>query len=465
MTIPKIVSVDDHVVEPAHVNGRAGSRRSTGRTGRESSASGGRRSSTSREEIHQHRGSRRWVGRRLDLRGPPHLRAQEVRRVRSTTPDGTVDSFDRTVMTMTAVTSMRSAARLLRSAARIKDFELNWVDGSLPSRPSRASAGRPSSRRTTRTSRSCVRLQRWMVRRVRTLGWDEHPALPHAAVGRRPGGGGDRPNAAPFARSASASCQTRQTSRASTGYWTVLSVCNDTGVTLCMHIPGRRRPPASPDAPEAWGMLAFNNSVASLGDWLFSGKLITFPSSSYLLPRARSAGSYALGRPTTVWGSTARGSTRRRSCPSRRPPTTTAASSAASPPTGRAQQPRDRRRRQHLLRDRPPTHRHDVAELQGMRGEDGRRRRPRRRDGVRGAAQRSSCWSSTASDPHRSASGAHPCCLLEGSNQLGVHVLGSGIGIGYPYVGQHVGDASFDEGRQAFHGRPEVERSVGLPQQ
>jgi predicted TIM-barrel fold metal-dependent hydrolase len=89
------------------------------------------------------------------------------------------------------------------------------------------------------------------------------------------------------------------------GDWDPLfQVCNDNGVTLCMHIgSSSTNPAASPDAPGGvGGTLAFNNSMASLADWLFSGKLIQFPR----LKLAYSEGQigwipYALERADTVW--------------------------------------------------------------------------------------------------------------------------------------------------------------------
>ena len=81
-------------------------------------------------------------------------------------------------------------------------------------------------------------------------------------------------------------------------------MCNDTGVTLCMHIgSSSTNPAASTDSPAGvGGTLAFNNSMASLADWLFSGKLIKFPK----LKLAYSEGQigwipYALERADTVW--------------------------------------------------------------------------------------------------------------------------------------------------------------------
>ena len=89
------------------------------------------------------------------------------------------------------------------------------------------------------------------------------------------------------------------------GSWDpVFQTCNDTGVTLCMHIgSSSTNPMASPDAPAGAGaMIAFNNSMASLADWLFSRKLIEFPK----LKIAFSEGQigwipYALERADTVW--------------------------------------------------------------------------------------------------------------------------------------------------------------------
>ena len=71
-----------------------------------------------------------------------------------------------------------------------------------------------------------------------------------------------------------------------------------------MHIgSSSTNPKASPDAPKgAAGTLSFSNSMASLADWLFSGKLIQFPK----LKLAYSEGQigwipYVLERADTVW--------------------------------------------------------------------------------------------------------------------------------------------------------------------
>ncbi|MEI7999903.1 MAG: amidohydrolase family protein [Actinomycetes bacterium] len=90
-----------------------------------------------------------------------------------------------------------------------------------------------------------------------------------------------------------------------TGDWDPLfAICDERAVTLNMHIgSSSSMPAASPDSPEAVGStLQFNNAFASMIDWLFSGKLIEFPN----LKLAYSEGQigwmpYALERADRVW--------------------------------------------------------------------------------------------------------------------------------------------------------------------
>jgi predicted TIM-barrel fold metal-dependent hydrolase len=84
----------------------------------------------------------------------------------------------------------------------------------------------------------------------------------------------------------------------------LLAACEDTGTVVCMHIGSSSRMPAtSGDAPVAVAAtLSFNNAMASLADWLFSGKLVQFPT----LKLAYSEGQigwlpYALERADDVW--------------------------------------------------------------------------------------------------------------------------------------------------------------------
>jgi predicted TIM-barrel fold metal-dependent hydrolase len=82
------------------------------------------------------------------------------------------------------------------------------------------------------------------------------------------------------------------------------AACEDTETVVNMHIGSSSRMPAtSPDAPTAVAAsLSFNNAMASMTDWLFSGKLVQFPN----LKLAYSEGQigwipYILERADTVW--------------------------------------------------------------------------------------------------------------------------------------------------------------------
>ena len=133
-----------------------------------------------------------------------------------------------------------------------------------------------------------------------------------------------------------------------------------------MHIgSSSTNPAASPDAPGGvGGTLAFNNSMASLADWLFSGKLIEFPK----LKLAYSEGQigwipYALERADTVWDQHDSWQHSKERIPE--PPSTYYYGRIFGCFTADhhgLHSLRRGRRGQHLLRDRLPAHRHDVAD-------------------------------------------------------------------------------------------------------
>jgi predicted TIM-barrel fold metal-dependent hydrolase len=82
------------------------------------------------------------------------------------------------------------------------------------------------------------------------------------------------------------------------------AACQETDTVVCMHIGSSSQMPAtSPDAPVAVAAtLSFNNAMASLSDFLFSGLLVKFPS----LKLAYSEGQigwlpYVLERADDVW--------------------------------------------------------------------------------------------------------------------------------------------------------------------
>ncbi|MBX7469100.1 amidohydrolase family protein [Streptomyces sp. NPDC048491] len=89
------------------------------------------------------------------------------------------------------------------------------------------------------------------------------------------------------------------------GYWDpFFAACEETGTVVNMHIgSSSQMPAASPDAPPAvQASLSFNNAMASMMDFLFSGVLVKFPR----LKLAYSEGQmgwipYALERADDVW--------------------------------------------------------------------------------------------------------------------------------------------------------------------
>jgi predicted TIM-barrel fold metal-dependent hydrolase len=83
-----------------------------------------------------------------------------------------------------------------------------------------------------------------------------------------------------------------------------IRACAETQTVINMHVGSSSKMPATgPDAPPAVTLtLTFNNAMASLTDWLFSGKLVEFPS----LRLAYSEGQigwlpYVLNRADDVW--------------------------------------------------------------------------------------------------------------------------------------------------------------------
>ena len=88
-------------------------------------------------------------------------------------------------------------------------------------------------------------------------------------------------------------------------YWDpFFAACQDTGTVVCMHIgSSSSMPAASPDAPPAVAAtLSFNNAMASMSDFLFSGVLVRHPR----LKLAYSEGQigwipYILERADDVW--------------------------------------------------------------------------------------------------------------------------------------------------------------------
>jgi predicted TIM-barrel fold metal-dependent hydrolase len=309
--LPKIISVDDHVVEPPHVwqtwlprkHREKGPRVERARWAPFVHKPGARYENTMDDDGEE---GDYWVYEDKVI----YVHKKFVAIPLEATPDGDISRFDRTVMEMTPVTYDGMRPGCYDRDERIKDFELNWVDGSLPFPTFPRFCGQTFAEADDKVlALACVEAyNNWMVEE-----WCE------------PSGGMNIPlcimpmwdaelAAKEVKRMADkgvhAFCFSEIPPRLKlpsihTDYWDpMIAACNDNQVTICMHVGSSSSMPiASPDSPEAvGGTLAFNNAMGSMADWLFSGKMITFPD----VRLAYSEGQigwipYALERADMVW--------------------------------------------------------------------------------------------------------------------------------------------------------------------
>jgi predicted TIM-barrel fold metal-dependent hydrolase len=297
---PKIVSVDDHVVEPAHVWERWLPAKLHDKAPR-----------VERRGI----GTMRHVGggtyeQSFDPDGPQadcwvyedlvYIHKRHVAAV----------GFDRDDMTMSPMTYDEMRPGCYEPKARVDDMELNWVEASLsfPSFP-RFCGQTFLEAKDRELAEACVYAYNdWMVDewcgdsggRLIPLPiiplWDAELA---AAEVRR--------NAE---RGAHAVCFSEIPAvlglpSIHTGEWDpFFAACAETRTVVCMHIGSSSKMPAtSADAPVAVAAtLSFGNAMSSLTDFLFSGVLVRFPD----LKLAYSEGQigwipYILERADDVW--------------------------------------------------------------------------------------------------------------------------------------------------------------------
>jgi predicted TIM-barrel fold metal-dependent hydrolase len=297
---PKIVSVDDHVVEPAHVWERWLPTKHRDKAPR-----------VERRGI----GTMRHVGggtyeQTFDPDGPQadcwvyedlvYIHKRHVAAV----------GFDRDEMTMSPMTYDEMRPGCYDPKARVDDMELNWVEASLsfPSFP-RFCGQTFLEAKDRELAEACVYAYNdWMVDewcgdsggRLIPLPiiplWDAELA---AAEVRR--------NAARGARAVCFSEIPAVLGLPSihTGDWDpFFAACAETRTVVCMHIGSSSKMPAtSADAPVAVAAtLSFGNAMSSLTDFLFSGVLVRFPD----LKLAYSEGQigwipYILERADDVW--------------------------------------------------------------------------------------------------------------------------------------------------------------------
>jgi predicted TIM-barrel fold metal-dependent hydrolase len=297
---PKIVSVDDHVVEPGHVwqawlpekHREDGPRVERRGIGHMKHIGGGTYEQTFDPEGPQ---ADCWVYEDLVYIHKRHVAAV---------------GYSRDEMTMSPMTYDEMRPGCYEPKARVDDMELNWVEASLsfPTFP-RFCGQTFLEAKDRELAEACVYAYNdWMVEewcgdsggRLIPLPiiplWDAELA---AAEVRR--------NAARGARAVCFSEIPPALGLPSihSGEWDpFFAACAETGTVVCMHIGSSSKMPAtSADAPVAVAAtLSFGNAMSSLTDFLFSGVLVRFPE----LKLAYSEGQigwipYILERADDVW--------------------------------------------------------------------------------------------------------------------------------------------------------------------
>ena len=298
--LPKIISVDDHVVEPAHVwqdwlpekfrdrgprveRRGIGSMRHVGGRVYEQTCAADRPQADC------------WIYEDLVYIHKRHVAAV---------------GFNRDDMSMSPITYDEMRPGCYEPKARVEDMELNWVDASLcfPTFP-RFCGQTFTEAKDRDLGLACVKAYNdWMVDEwcgdsggkliplIIVPLWDAELA---AAEVRRNAERGVR--AVCFSEIPS---HLGLPSIHSGGWDPFIAACAETSTAICMHIGSSSKMPAtSADAPAAVAAtLSFNNAMASLSDWLFSGKLVQFPD----VKLAYSEGQigwipYVLERADTVW--------------------------------------------------------------------------------------------------------------------------------------------------------------------
>ncbi|MHB8340516.1 MAG: amidohydrolase family protein [Mycobacteriales bacterium] len=298
--LPKIVSVDDHVVEPAHLWSSwlptrwrdLGPRVERRGLGAMAYVGGGNYDLTFTEDGPQ---ADCWLFEDLVYVHKRHVAAV---------------GFDRDDMTMSPITYDEMRPGCYEPKARLEDMDLGWVEASLcfPTFP-RFCGQTFSEAKDRDLGLACLRAYNdWMVEewcgdsRGRLIPlciiplWDAELAAREV-----------RRNAARGVRAVCFSEIPTHLGFASihSGFWDpFFTACQETGTVVCMHIGSSSKMPAtSVDAPPAVAAtLSFNNAMASLADFLFSGVLVRFPG----LRLAYSEGQigwlpYLLERADDVW--------------------------------------------------------------------------------------------------------------------------------------------------------------------
>jgi predicted TIM-barrel fold metal-dependent hydrolase len=291
--LPKIVSVDDHVVEPPHLwetwlperfveRGPHVERRGIGHMRH---TGGGQYEQTFDPEGPQ---ADCWVYEDLVYINKRHVAAV---------------GFDRDDMTASPITYDEMRPGCYDPKARVEDMQMNHVEASLcfPSFP-RFCGQTFTEAKDRELAEACVYAYNdWMVEEW--CGDSDGQLLPLPIIPLWDAELAAKEVVRNAARGARAVCFSEIPPHLGlpsihSGEWDpFIAACQDTKTVICMHIGSSSRMPAtSGDAPIAVAAtLSFNNAMASMSDWLFSGKLVQFPELKLAwIP-------YILERADTVW--------------------------------------------------------------------------------------------------------------------------------------------------------------------
>jgi len=312
VNLPKVISVDDHVVEPPDVwQSRLpaklrdkGPRVERARWG--DFTLQGPSGKYSQEMTDDGRWGDYWVFEDRVV----YVHKRHVAIPLDATPDGDVTRFDRSKMYIAAMTYDEMRPGCYDPKARIEDLEMVGVDGSLAFPTFPRFCGQTFTEASDHElGLACVRAYNdWMI--DEWCGESDGRLIPLCIIPLWDAELAAAEVVRNAARGARAVCFSEVPPLLGlpsihTGTWDpFFRACEETRTTVCMHVgSGSKMPTASPDAPPSTEiMLSFNNSMASLADFLFSGVLVQFPE----LKLAYSEGQigwipYALERADNVW--------------------------------------------------------------------------------------------------------------------------------------------------------------------
>jgi len=309
--LPKVISVDDHVVEPAHVwQDRLPAKMREHAPRVERARWGDFALDVGASYKQEMTEDGRWGEYWLYEDKLVYVHKRHVAIPLDATPDGDVSKFDPEKMFLAAMTYDEMRPGCYEPKARVDDLALAGVDGSIsfPTFP-RFCGQTFLEGKDHELGLACVKAYNdWMIEEWCDPSggvliplcliplWDVELA---AAEVRR--------NAERGARAVCFSEIPVHLGLPSihTGEWDpFFAACEETRTAVCMHIGSSSKMPAtSADAPPSVAiLLSCNNSMASLADFLFSGVLVRFPE----LKLAYSEGQigwipYALERADNTW--------------------------------------------------------------------------------------------------------------------------------------------------------------------